>query len=147
MGELASIWIKRNRRGPMDPQTAATAVAGEGLAGNADRGGRRQVTLLSRELWREACDEIAVAVPEEARRANLVLTGVDLVDCRGRRLRIGDVEIRVFGETRPCERMEAACIGLRAALSPRWRAGAHGEVVRGGEIRVGDRAEWIEAQE
>ena len=36
MGELAAIWIKRMKRGPMDPAPAATLVSGRGLVGNAD---------------------------------------------------------------------------------------------------------------
>lgn len=46
------------------------------------------------------------------------------------------------GETRPCEQMEEAYGGLRAAMQPHWGGGAYGEVVRGGVIRVGDEVGW-----
>ena len=48
-GKLEAIWIKRMKRGPMDPVEAADLVAGSGIAGNANQGGRRQVTILERE--------------------------------------------------------------------------------------------------
>jgi hypothetical protein len=51
MGRLEAIWVKRLRRGPMDPASHARLAAGRGIAGNANQGGRRQVTLLEREVW------------------------------------------------------------------------------------------------
>jgi hypothetical protein len=36
---LAAIWIKRAKRGPMDPHPSALLVGGRGLAGNANQGG------------------------------------------------------------------------------------------------------------
>ena len=52
MGRLQGIWIKRAHRGPMDAADAAELVAGRGLRGDATQGGRRQVTIMSRERWR-----------------------------------------------------------------------------------------------
>ena len=142
MGKLEAIWIKRAFGGPMDPVLFAEAVPGRGLAGNANQGGKRQVTLIDESRWKEACAELGADVDPSARRANLMLRGIDLEEMRGRTLRIGPVRVRIYNETRPCEQMEDAQPGLRAALQPRWRAGAFGEVVEGGVITVGDIAEW-----
>ena len=143
-GEVAAIWIKRFKRGPMDPVMFAEAVAGRGLAGNANQGGKRQVTIIDEARWREAQEEVGVAVHPTARRANLMLRGIDFENTRGRTLRIGPVTVRIYNETRPCERMDEAQPGLRAALGTHWRAGVYGEIVEGGVIRVGDAAELLE---
>lgn len=141
-GEVVRIWIKRFKGGPMDPVMFAEAVAGRGLSGNANQGGKRQVTIIDEARWKEACEELGIDVHPSARRANLMLRGIDLENMRGRTLRIGPMRVRIYNETRPCEQMEDAQRGLRAALQPRWRAGAYGEVIEGGVITVGDVAEW-----
>ena len=142
MGEVVAIWLKRFKRGPMDSVMFAEAVAGRGLVRNADQGGKRQVTLIDEARWREAEEEVGTAVDPSARRANIMLRGIDLEGQRGRSLRIGACVIRIYNELTPCERMEAAQPGLRKALKPRWRGGAYGEIIGGGVIRIGDAAEW-----
>jgi MOSC domain-containing protein YiiM len=140
-GRLERIWIKRAKLGPMDPAEGAVLRAGRGLAGNANQGGRRQVTILSQDRW----DAITTHLPSPdpiVRRANLLVRGIDLTASLGKILRIGDCRIRVLGETRPCERMDEACPGLRAALGVPWGGGAFGEVLDDGAIGVGDRVRW-----
>jgi MOSC domain-containing protein YiiM len=144
-GEVVALWLKRFKRGPMDSVLFAEAIEGCGLAGNANQGGKRQVTLIDEARWREAQEEVGVDVHPTARRANVMLRGVDLENTRGRIVRLGGVEIRIYNETRPCERMDEAQQGLRAALGSRWRGGVYGEIVRGGVIRVGDDAELLPA--
>ena len=142
-GEVVALWLKRFRRGPMDPVLFAEAVPGRGLAGNANQGGRRQITIIDEARWKEACDAIGAGVDPSARRANVMLRGVDLENTRGRLLRIGPCVVRIYNETRPCEQMEEAQAGLRAALGIRWRGGVYGEIVEGGVIRAGDVAELV----
>src|SRR4051812_41626966 len=143
MGEIVAIWIKRFKRGPMDRVDEARLVAGRGIAGNANQGGRRQVTIIDERAWSDAILDLGIDVDPSARRANVMLRGVDLENSRGKTLRLGACEIRIWTETRPCHQMDEAQEGLRAALSPHWRAGASGEIVAGGVIRVGDRAEML----
>ena len=50
-GLVEAIWLKRAKRGPMDAVEDAVAEVGFGLRGNANRGGRRQITIISRERW------------------------------------------------------------------------------------------------
>jgi len=127
----------------MDPAVGATLIAGLGIAGNADQGGRRQVTLIDLARWHELMDRLGTDLQTSARRANLVIDSLDLFDSRGKTLRIGTARLHVLGETRPCERMEEAWPGLRATMRERWGGGAYAEIVEGGEISVGDAVEWV----
>lgn len=105
--------------------------------------GTREVTLLSVEAWVEACRQLGAAVPWHARRANLLVEGIDLASTLGSTLSIGEVRIKVHGESKPCEVMERQIKGLCAALAPDCRGGVHGQVLQGGAIRVGDRVSVV----
>jgi MOSC domain-containing protein YiiM len=142
MGRLERIWLKRAKRGPMDSADTAFLEPGRGLRGNANRGGRRQVTIISQECWTELMDTLGATLDPSTRRANLMIGGIDLQDSRGRILRVGAARLRINGETRPCERMEEAHAGLQAAMRERWGGGAFAEVVEGGEVAVGDPVGW-----
>ncbi len=141
---MAALWTKRAHRGVMDPQPAVHCVAGRGIAGNTCRSSTRQVTIIEREKWDAMMRELGGHLDPAARRANILVHGVDLAASRGRVLRLGAVRVRIRGETRPCERMDEALPGLRTAMDPDWRGGAFGEVLDDGELRVGDVVAWEE---
>lgn len=110
----------------------------------------RQITVLSLEQWREALAALAAASrgrPIElawtARRANLLVEGVDLPRARGGILRIGPVKLEVTYPTQPCKRMDEAYPGLLKALHPDWRGGVTARVLEGGEIGIGDTVEVL----
>lgn len=144
MGELKAIWLKRMKGGPMDPVEKATLEAHKGLAGNANQGGKRQVTLIEQEVWQDVMEEIGGKLDPSARRANLMLRGIRLMETRGRILQIGNCRIQIYGETKPCEDMDKALSGLKDALDKNWGGGAFGEVLDNGNIAVGDEVKWLE---
>ena len=84
MAVLRQIWIKRAHRGKMDAADRATLVAGRGISGNADQGGKRQVTLMELDRWHGLMDRTGSDLETSARRANLVVESLDLFDSRGR---------------------------------------------------------------
>jgi MOSC domain-containing protein YiiM len=128
----------------MDARDSIELVAGRGVEGSADRGGRRQVTIIEREVWESLMRELGSDAGPETRRANVLVSGIDLRASRGRVLRLGDTRIRIAGEVKPCERMEEAVPGLRALMYPEWKGGAFGQILDGGAVSVGDAVEWEE---
>jgi MOSC domain-containing protein YiiM len=143
-GTLLAIWIKRAHRGKMDAVGQAELRAGRGLVGNANQGGRRQVTLLEKAVWDSRVASVGGFAHPIERRANLLLENIALANTRGRTLRIGECRVLIGGETKPCERMEEVWSGLEKALYRHWGGGAFAQVLDDGEIRVGAEAEWLD---
>ncbi len=143
-GRLEAIWRKRAHRGPMDPLELAELVTERGLDGNANQGGRRQVTIVDAAAWERAIAELGRFVDPANRRANLLVRGLELRETRGRTLRVGACRILVGGETTPCHRMDEAADGLQEALRSEWRGGVFGRVLEGGTIAVGDPVRWLD---
>ena len=141
-GKLEAIWLKRMKSGPMDAYSFTDLVANRGIAGNTNQGGKRQVTIIEKELWDELKTTLSETIEPKMRRANLMVSGIQLTNSRGKILRIGDCRIQIRGETRPCEQMDAAYPGLREVLKSDWRGGVFGEVLDNGVIAVGDPVSW-----
>jgi MOSC domain-containing protein YiiM len=141
-GRLRKIWIKRMKRGPMDSVDTAKLLAMRGLVGNANQGGHRQVTLIEEEVWENLMGQMGKSLSPATRRANLMISGLELANSRGRLLHIGECRIRINGETKPCERMDEALPGLKNAMYDAWKGGAFGEVLDDGHIKVGDEVWW-----
>lgn len=138
-GRVEALWTKRARKGVMDPAERVSVVEGQGIEGDANFGATRQVTIIEKEVF----DHIRETLPDAEpymRRANVMVSGVKLEKSRDKVLSVGGVKIKIRGETRPCDQMDAQCMGLTSALDPHWGGGAHGSVIQGGEIAVGDEA-------
>lgn len=141
-GRVEAIWIKRFKRGPMDAVETAEMVAKRGLVGNADQGGRRQITIIDATVWEEVVAKLGVAIDPAARRANIMVRGLDLTNSRKQILQLGECRIQIFIEAKPCERMDDVQPGLKAALYDHWRGGACGQVITGGRFKIGDMVRW-----
>jgi MOSC domain-containing protein YiiM len=114
---------------------------------NPDQPNLRQVHLVHAELH----DELAVqgfAVTPGLMGENLTTRGLDLLALpRGARLRLGDAAVvEVTGLRNPCTQLDgvgeglmAACLGRGPDGEPLRKAGVMAIVLRGGEVRAGDR--------
>ena len=124
----------------MEERAEGLISVAAGLAGDT-KGAKyptRQITVLSLEAWDAALAEIGGPhLAWTARRANLLVAGVELPRAKGAVLSIGSVRLEVTGQTYPCVRMEEAHQGLLKALARDWRGGLTCRVVAGGHIAVG----------
>jgi hypothetical protein len=110
-GRLIGIAYRDVRRAPMQTTDRGLITSAAGLAGDfkGAKYPRRQITVLALEAWQAALAEIAQSsLPWTARRANLLVEGVELPRAAGGVLRIGAVQLEVTGQTYPCSRMEEA---------------------------------------
>ena len=140
--QLEAIWVKRFRRGPMDSKQEVSLKADYGIVSNADVGGKRQVTLLELEQWQRLMAQLGGSLPPSSRRANLLVSGISLANSRERILRIGECRLKIWGETKPCERMEELLPGLKDAMRPNWAGGAFAQVLNDCVLGVGDSVTW-----
>lgn len=147
VGQLKAIWIKRAKLGPMDSSNSASLIVGKGIVGNANQGGKRQVTIIELEVWQQLMKNLNAELDPNTRRANLMVSGISLFKSSKQILRIGNCRLRILGETKPCERMDKAFQGLREAMQSNWGGGAFAEVLEDGEIFVGDCVGWEEIKE
>jgi MOSC domain-containing protein YiiM len=145
IGRVIGIARRSARRAAMEEIAEGMIAPGSGLEGD-HKGAKfphRAITVLSREAWEAALAELGgpaepVALPWTARRANILVEGVDLPRARGGRVRIGPALLEVTYPTQPCARMEEAHAGLLRALHPDWRGGITARVLEGGVVRLGD---------
>jgi MOSC domain-containing protein YiiM len=100
------------------------------------------VTLVSKDQWAAVVAALGRPVDPSVRRANLLVSGIELEARRGEVLLVGACRLKVQGETRPCERMDEALQGLRAALERARAGGIYAEVLEGGVVGIGDPVRW-----
>ncbi|WP_299796607.1 MOSC domain-containing protein [uncultured Shewanella sp.] len=140
MKRLVAIGFKPVKQGPMTLVESADVTLAHGVEQDIfGRPGKRQVTVLSREQWHLVCTELGASLPWTTRRANLLIEGhsfsaADL----GKLLHIGKLTLQITGETDPCKKMQIACPGLEAALTPDWRGGVTCRVLNDAKIYEGD---------
>ena len=137
--KLVAIAIREKSRAKMTELEQAEITIESGVESDfRGKPGARQVTLLSHESWNDACQDLGKTIPWTTRRANLLVSGLQLEQTTDSIVRIGDVVLRVTGETDPCHRMDEQVAGLCKVLEANWRGGVCCRVVEGGAISVGD---------
>lgn len=124
---------------PMAEIEKCTVIPKRGMDCENRKHGKREVTLVSVQSWKDVCNDMGQEIPWTARRANFLIDGMDLSSTIGKTIAIGpSVHVHVHKETKPCHLMEDQYTGLKEALEPDFRGGVHGQVTAGGEIQIGD---------
>lgn len=114
------------------------ALAQRGIDTENRKHGKREVTLLAVESWKDVCQDLGTELSWHMRRANFLVEGIGLAGTIGKTISIGEVQVYIHGETKPCQLMDDQHEGLREVLKPDHRGGVMGQVKRGGTIRIGD---------
>src|SRR5260221_13339809 len=102
-GKLIGIARSAELRAPLEELAAADISIQAGVEGDA-RGRKpdRQVTVLFRENWDDACRGLGALLPWVTRRANLFVEGVGAPQQTGGKISIGSVPLEVIVENQPC---------------------------------------------
>jgi MOSC domain-containing protein YiiM len=145
-GRLARIGLRPSREVPMVTANSAVMIMGRGIKGDhydTRQNGARQVTLIAIE------DIAAIAsflgkegIGLQLLRRNFVTQGINLVDLKSRRFRIGPTLLEWSGECAPCSRMETN-LGLGGYNAVRGHGGITARVIEGGEVQLGDAVERV----
>ncbi|HZQ46129.1 MAG TPA: MOSC domain-containing protein [Verrucomicrobiae bacterium] len=148
-GRVASLHLH-----PSEPGATLTnvetleVIAEKGIAGNGRYFGRtsrstgkpsrRQVSLIEREQIAEHAAALGLeTIFPGVVRANIETLGINLIGLIGKQVIIGGAILHFYEPRTPCQKMDAICEGLRG-LMQNSRQGVLAEVIRGGQISVGD---------
>lgn len=138
IGRLERIGLRPARGVPMVSVDAAE-VEMKGIVGDRAKSDKRAVTLIQAEHLPVISALAGLETPLDAGRfrRNLVVSGINLLALKGRRFRIGDVELAVTAPCHPCSKMEAL-LGPGGWNAMRGHGGQCARVLKPGIIRVGD---------
>ncbi len=152
LGRVENLFICAEESMPMRPVERVQAIAGQGL--QDDRYGSKrgtfskgetepvspgqQITLIEAEAVEAVPREYEIALDPIETRRNVLTRGVALNHLVGREFHVGDeVVLRGIRLCEPCGHLEKLTReGMRKSLI--HRGGLRAEIVRGGEVRLGD---------
>jgi len=143
IGHLEWIGIRPARRAPLVAMLEATLETDRHLQGDHARpkpGGKRQVTLIQHEHLAAVAGYLGLADPVDPGRLrrNLVVSGLNLLALKNRKVQIGEeAQLEITGECHPCSRMEEE-LGPGGYNAMRGHGGLTARILHGGVIKVGD---------
>ncbi len=138
IGKVLGIALRTAVEGPMKEVRTIYGFTGRGLEGDLQSSPHRGITFISARQWEDVTREVGTVLIWHARRANVLVDCGSMEPLIGKEVRLGEMRIRIQGETQPCGLMDKIRPGLRAALTPDCRGGVHGEILKGGSFSVGD---------
>ncbi|MCR5886561.1 MOSC domain-containing protein [Hymenobacter sp. J193] len=151
-GRVEWIGLRPARRAPLQSVAEATVETDRHLLGDHARpkpGGKRQITLIQHEHLAAVAGYLGLPEPVEPGRLrrNLVVSGLNLLALKNRRIRLGEeVVLEITGECHPCSRMEEE-LGPGGYNAMRGHGGLTARIVQGGTLRVGDAVRVVEMGE
>lgn len=132
------LWTRTRTEGPLVERHELRLVAGRGVEGDHGIDRKRHVTIVFLDDWKAATRALGRDVDPAARRANVLVSGGGGPRLVGSTVRLGAARVAIEGLVDPCQVMDDAAPGLRAALEPDGRAGVWGRVLDDATLRPGD---------
>ncbi|UOQ71405.1 MOSC domain-containing protein [Hymenobacter cellulosilyticus] len=150
-GRVEWIGIRPVRREPLVSLPEVEVLTDARLHGDHARvkaGGKRQVTLIQHEHLQAVAGFLGREEPVDPGRLrrNLVVSGLNLLALKNRRVQLGEeVILEVTGECHPCSRMEEE-LGPGGYNAMRGHGGLTARIIQGGLLRVGDAVRLLPAE-
>lgn len=138
VGKVLGIALRCRDKTKMNPVDSARAEIEGGLEGDNPVIPNRGITFIAKGQWETVTKELGVDLPWWTRRANVLIDAPSLAHLIGKRIRVGEIEVDIQAETKPCDLMDSLHMGLRNVLKPECRAGVYGRVANGGGFKIGD---------
>ena len=147
-GSVEQIFIiPRSGETPM-PVASAHAHAGRGLEGDRNFSPSDRwiptgcaITLIEAEVIEAVLDENGLDIAEGRSRRQVVTRGVRLNDLVGEEFRVGPLRCRATELCEPCLDLQAYLGDPRTIKVLVHRGGVRGDILDGGQLRVGDPVE------
>jgi MOSC domain-containing protein YiiM len=144
MGTVESIHVAATRRALPDPAERVSVVAGRGIEGDYhfephDPGEGKDLTLIEAEALESLAEENGIELAPGESRRQVTTRGIDLNGLVGKRFRVGTAEALGVELCEPCmvlARLTGQFGVLRGLVH---RGGLRADVVKDGQIAVGDR--------
>ena len=151
-GTLEAIYLRPARDVDCISVQQVEAIAKSGLKGDRTssipsrnpQGSNRQVTLIQAEHLHVISALLSKPVDAAILRRNLVVSGINLLATKSlfkdqpMQLTIGEVILEVTGPCDPCSKMEKL-LGKGGYNAMRGHGGITARIIKGGEIKVGDK--------
>ena len=135
--------------GPFSEVSSVELVPGQGIRGNPryfNRGSRRQVTLIEREIIAEHAAVLdADLFAPGAVRSNVETEGVSLMQWLDCEVQVGEALLLFYAPRTPCHKMDQLLPGLRARME-NGRQGVLAQVLQGGRVQTGDSIKLVKAR-
>ena len=137
-GRVEEIYLRPERRMPV-MRVESCDVTIDGLSGDHAKEGKRSVTLIQAEHIPVVQTLIGSDFPLDPSvlRRNILVSGLNLLGFRHKRLLIGTAEIEIAGPCPPCSRMEEV-LGFGGYTAMRGHGGVYAQVISEGHFRIGD---------
>jgi MOSC domain-containing protein YiiM len=142
MATVENIHVTAREAQPVEAVERVSVVAGKGIEGDRkfgdhEPGSGHDLTLIPAESLEALAEEAGIQLSPGESRRQVTTRGIDVNALVGRRFTVGSVEAVGIELCEPCSHLEKLTQpGVMRGLV--HRAGINADVVRGGEIGVGD---------